>query len=150
MMGVACTVCETGCVMARPAERICDTCDWSEPPGAKKKLLDAVALQRAAEAHLVAMGPCDDAEEDGQESVCMNDDCEYCNLARATQPGVYPPASPGALERLRTGLNAMRDAVKDEQEPQPDCTFCDMPEDMVHHQDPNAKGYHPFNMEIPA
>ena len=103
---------------------------------------EAVSLHAAAEAHLVAMGPCDDADEDGEESVCRSDDCTYCNLARATQPGVYLPAGPS--------LSSLVAAIKEAEETKPVCTFCEMPEDMAHHQDTNAKGYHPFNMGVPA
>lgn len=40
-------------------------------------------LRELVENHVVAMGPCADADEDAEENLCNLPDCTYCPLARA-------------------------------------------------------------------
>jgi len=49
-------------------------------PDTDRKLLVTIAI--AAIEHVVAMGSCDDSEED-PPSTCANPECSYCDLVRA-------------------------------------------------------------------
>lgn len=42
-------------------------------------------------AHLSAMGACEDADPDGDESLCASPECTYCQMARALQPNECGP-----------------------------------------------------------
>ena len=73
---------------------------------AKKKAKEGARMQKiiielrsAGEAYLEDMGPCE-GQEDEEYCTCVDPDCSYCALARAVQPGVYPPAE----ERCRAEI----------------------------------------------
>jgi len=50
-----------------------------------------IDLHAYVAAHLTATGACDDADPDGDESLCDAPECTYCQMARACQPDVSGP-----------------------------------------------------------
>ena len=52
---------------------------------------DQIDLAEYVGAHLSAMGACEDADPDEDESLCESASCTYCQMARAVQPEICGP-----------------------------------------------------------